>query len=342
MRLEELLQIAVQKKASDLHLTANLPAYLRIDGQLKKAISQPLGAKEVQILAFSILSSDQKTKFLKEKELDTSFEISSGHRFRINIMQEKGAVGLAARVIPEKIPTMEELRLPEIVHNLIGKKQGLILMTGPTGCGKSTSLASMIDNINQNRAEHIVTLEDPVEFLFKSQKSVIKQRELGPDMVSFADGLKHVLRQDPNVVMVGEMRDLETVASAVTLAETGHLILATLHTYSAAQAIDRIIDIFPSHQQAQIRLQVSMTLLGVISQRLLPKSGGGRVAAREILLNNPAVANLVRENKTAQLKSVIQTGVKEGMISMDNSLKSLVKENLIDQETAKVYASYEW
>ena len=246
MRLEELLKIAIQKKASDLHLTANLPAYLRIDGQLKKVSDQILGAKEVQTLAFSILSPEQKNKFLKEKELDTSFEISDGHRFRINILQEKGAVGLAARVIPRKIPTMEELRLSKVVYDLIGKKQGLILMTGPTGCGKSTSLASMIEYVNQNRAEHIVTLEDPVEFLFKPQKSIIKQRELGPDMVSFADGLKHVLRQDPNVIMIGEMRDLETVASAVTLAETGHLILATLHTYSAPQAIDRIIDIFPS------------------------------------------------------------------------------------------------
>jgi twitching motility protein PilT len=227
--------------------------------------------------------------------------------------------------------------MPEIVYELCRLNQGLILMTGPTGCGKSTSLAAMINLINQERRANIITLEDPIEFVFQSDKSLIRQRQLGTDMLSFAEGLKHVLRQDPNVVMVGEMRDLETIATAITLAETGHLILATLHTFSAAQTIDRIIDSFPPYQQNQVRLQVSMTLAGVISQRLLPQKNSGRIAAREVLINNPAVANLIRENKVAQIKSTIQTSADEGMITMDQNLKDLYEKGLIEREVAEAH-----
>ena len=240
-----------------------------------------------------------------------------------------------ARVISSEIPTMEDVKMPEVVYRLLDMYQGLILMTGPTGCGKSTTLAAMINHINTNKSAHIVTLEDPIEFLFKPQKSIVKQRQLHTDMITFQDALIHVLRQDPNVIMVGEMRDLATIAATITLAETGHLVLATLHTHNAAQTIDRIIDIFPSHQQQQIRLQVSMTLTGIISQNLIPQEGGGRVATREILLNTPAVANLIRENKIAQIKTVIQTSAKEGMITMDQDLINLYSKKLISKETAQ-------
>ncbi|MDD3036063.1 MAG: PilT/PilU family type 4a pilus ATPase [Candidatus Saccharimonadaceae bacterium] len=241
-----------------------------------------------------------------------------------------------ARVIPNDIPNLETIDMPSIVMNLLSLKQGLILVTGPTGCGKSTTLASMINFINQNYCSNIITFEDPVEYLFTPDKSIITQRQLGSDMTSFAEGLKHALRQDPNVVMVGEMRDLETIANTVTLAETGHLVFATLHTYSAAQTVDRIIDIFPPYQQNQIRAQLSMTLAAVISQRLLPKIGGGRVAAREILVNTPAVANLIRENKIPQIRTVIETSSKDGMVSLDQHIKKLYKEKLVEKKMAQL------
>src|SRR3989344_3254679 len=242
---------------------------------------------------------------------------------------------MVARVISSKIPTMEDIKMPEIAYKLLGMKQGLVLITGPTGCGKSTTLAAMIDYINTNRSANIITLEDPIEFLFTPNKSIIKQRQLHTDMITFESALIHVLRQDPNVIMVGEMRDLATIAATVTLAETGHLVLATLHTHNAAQTIDRIIDIFPSHQQQQIRLQVSMTLKAVISQQLIPKEKGGRIAAREVMINTPAIANLVRENKIAQIKTDIQTSAQEGMITMDQDLINLYSQKLISKETAQ-------
>jgi twitching motility protein PilT len=236
------------------------------------------------------------------------------------------------------MPTLEEIQMPKIVYNLLDLKQGLILVTGPTGCGKSTTLAAMIDYINLNRFCNIITFEDPIEYVFEPKKSIIVQRELGADMTSFAAGLKHALRQDPNVIMVGEMRDLETIATTITLAETGHLVLATLHTYNASQTIDRIIDIFPPHQQTQVRMQLSMTLAGIISQRLLPTlNGEGRIATREILLNTPAVSNIIRENKVAQLKTVIETSSRQGMRSLDQDLQRLYKEKLIKKEIAQSY-----
>jgi len=338
MTLIEIFQEAVLKNASDVHIMVGKPPILRVDGELKIIKNAPpITKKTVQDLIFQILSSRQKERLINEKELDTSYEIPDKTRFRINCHFEKGNLGLVARIIPAKIPTMEEVLMPEVVYELTRKKQGLILLTGPTGCGKSTSLAAMINLINSERSVHIVTLEDPIEFIFQPIKSVIRQREIGTDTLSFAEGLKHVLRQDPNVIMVGEMRDLETIATTLTLAETGHLVLATLHTNNASQTIDRIIDVFPPYQQDQIRIQLSMVLSGVIAQQLLPRQGGGRIAAREIMINTPAIANLIRENKSAQIKSVIQTSADKEMMTMDQNLEELVRQKLISKEVANMY-----
>ncbi len=337
MSIKELFKIAIKKGASDIHLVAGMSAIVRIDGELvyiDKA--NKLSSKGIEALASSVISAKQKERFLSTRDLDFGFQLD-GFRFRVNLCFEKGNLSLVARVISNKISTLEDINMPKIIYNLLGLKQGLILLTGPTGCGKSTTLASMVNYINENNFANIITFEDPIEFIFSPKKSMIIQRELGSDMLSFGAGLKHAMRQDPNVIMVGEMRDLETIATTITLAETGHLVMATLHTYSAAQTIDRIIDAFPPHQQNQVRMQLSMTLASVISQRLLPKIGGGRVAAREIMLNTSAVSNLIRENKVAQLGSVMETNAKEGMTSMDQNLQKLFKEKMIEKETAKTY-----
>lgn len=336
MTIHEILKLAVKKSASDVHLVVDAPVLLRIDGNLVEVEPKKiLAKKEVEQMVFSLLSEDQKKRFINDKELDFGYENEDEARFRVNLHHEKGNIGLVARVITDKIPTMEDLLMPKVVYDLVNLQQGLILVTGPTGCGKSTTLAAIINHINQNRSSSIVTLEDPIEFRFEHDKSVIIQRQLGSDMVSFNEGLKHVLRQDPNVIMVGEMRDLETIAATITLAETGHLVLATLHTYSAAQTIDRIIDIFPPYQQTQIRMQLSLTLAAVISQRLVVKTKGGRMATREILTNTSAVSNLIRENKIAQIKTVIETSSKEGMVSLDHDLKRLYDAKIISKETAQ-------
>lgn len=338
MNIEELFKIAVREKASDIHIVVGQPPVLRIDGNLQPISGKSkITKKGAEDLIFSILTPKQKEIFLNERELDVSYEIPDLSRFRINLHWEKDNVGLVARVISKEIPTLDEIGMPEVVYDLVELKQGLIIITGPTGCGKSTSLASIIEHINTHRSEHIVTLEDPIEFVFQPKKSIIKQRQLHTDMVSFHSALVHVLRQDPNVIMVGEMRDLETIATTITLAETGHLVLATLHTHNASQTVDRIIDIFPPHQQPQIRLQLSLTLSAIISQRLVPKIGGGRVAAREILLNIPSVSNLIRENKIAQLRTILQTSAEEGMITMDQDLMNLYKSNIISKETAEFH-----
>ncbi|MEA3449443.1 MAG: PilT/PilU family type 4a pilus ATPase [Patescibacteria group bacterium] len=335
MTIKELLKIATDKKASDLHLIVGVPPAIRFDGSLEYIESQkPITKKEMEAMVTQLLSAKDLERFKVSKELDIGTEEES-FRYRINLHFEKGNMGLVARVITDHIPTLDEINLPKVVYNLLDLKQGLILLTGPTGCGKSTSLAAMLNYINHNRFANIITFEDPIEYLFKPEKSIIIQRQLGSDMLSFAEGLKHALRQDPNVIMVGEMRDLETIATTITLAETGHLVLATLHTYNAAQTIDRIIDIFPPHQQNQVKQQLSMTLAGVISQRLVPKIGGGRTAAREILINTPAIANLIRENKISQIKTIIETSSREGMLSLDQNIQHLYKEKLIDKETAR-------
>lgn len=337
MTLDEILKIAVNKGASDVHIVTGKSPILRIDGELFEIDKVPtLDPSDAENIILKILSSGQKEKFTKNKDLDLSYEIDDGNRFRVNCHIERGHYGLAARIIPQKIPTMEEITMPEEVYDLTRMHQGLIIVTGPTGCGKSTSLAAMIQLINSERAVNIITLEDPIEFIHKPDKSIIRQRELGNDMNSFAEGLKHILRQDPNVIMVGEMRDLETIGATITLAETGHLVLATLHTPNAAQTVDRIIDVFPPYQQDQIRMQLSMALSGVISQQLMPGKKGGRVAAREIMINTPAISNLIRENKIAQIRSVIQTSAKEGMITMDRALKKLLDDGLITKEEAEL------
>ncbi len=334
--IEKLFAIANEKKASDLHLLVDMHPILRIDGQLHLLDSEEtITDKLMEDITKTILSPEQQQQFAENKDLDLSYEIADGTRFRINLHVSRDHVGLVARVVPVTIPTMADVMMPEVVNKFMRMNQGLVLVTGPTGSGKSTSLAAMIDMINTERGLSIVTLEDPIEFLYTQKKSIIKQRQLGTDMKSFASGLKHVLRQDPDVILVGEMRDLETIAATITLAETGHLVLATLHTLNAAQTIDRIIDVFPPYQQPQVKLQLSMSLRGVISQRLVPRTDGGLIAAREILVNTPAVANLIRENKVAQIKTVIQTSADEGMVTMDQDLKRLVKEGAITQETAE-------
>lgn len=337
--LGELFKIAVEKHASDLHIAVGKPPILRINGELVPVQEMPVVGQELaRKMVFSLLSKDRLAKFYNEKEMDISYQPSEAYRFRVNLHFEKGAIGIVARVISSQVPSMEEIAMPKVVYDLLDLKQGLILVTGPTGSGKSTSLAAMIDYINKTRKAHIITLEDPIEYIFNSQKSIIKQRQLGTDMESFAAALKHVVRQDPNVVMVGEMRDLETMATTITLAETGHLVLATLHTMGAAQTIDRIIDVFPPYQQDQIRLQLALFLKGIVAQQLLPRSDkGGMVASREVLINNSATANLIRENKISQIKTVIQTSAKEGMQTMDQDLKRLVREGMIEPGIAKLY-----
>jgi len=338
MTINGIFKIGVDRKASDVHLIVGKPPIIRVDGDLYEIKSLPiLNNSSMKKLVYSILSENQQNIFEKTKELDISYEILNLGRFRVNIHWEKDNIGLVSRIINFVPPTMEEIKMPEIIYKLARLKQGLVIFTGPTGCGKSTSLAAMINLINKERSCHIMTLEDPIEFIYTSNKSIIKQRQLNSDVLSFRDGLKHVLRQDPDVVMVGEMRDLETIAATITMAETGHLVLATLHTYSAAQTVDRIIDIFPPYQQFQIRLQLSMTLAGVVSQRLLPKTKGGRVSVREVLINTPAISNMIRENKIAQIGTAIQTSADEGMQSLDQDIKRLYSANIIVKEVAQSY-----
>lgn len=336
MTLDELFKIALKKNASDLHLVSGAPPTLRIDGELVAEGKSSLTGKAVNDLIKSILTREQEERFIKERELDFAHQAGEA-RFRVNIHWSRGAMGLAARLIPSKIPSMEELGLPKVVQEFTSLPHGLVLVTGPTGSGKSTTLASMIEALNQEDALNIITLEDPVEFIFEQKKALIRQRELGSDMNSFGEGLKHVLRQDPDVILVGEMRDLETVSSALTLAETGHLVFATLHTWGAAQTVERIIDVFPSHQQSQVRIQLALTLRGVVSQQLISKSGGGRVSAREIMVATPAIANLIRENKVPQMNTVIQTSAKLGMVTLAQDLKRLIKEGQVSKEDAANY-----
>lgn len=344
MNVKNLFKIAAEKKASDLHLLVGQPPILRINGELVtvnsvwtgKEFYGVLTAMDLSVVVDALLDKDQKTRLIKEKDLDCSYAVENV-RFRVNVSHEKDNLCVVARVIEETKPTLDELGMPPVIKELLEAHEGLILITGPTGCGKSTTLAAMVNHINSTRSCNIVTLEDPIEYIFTSDKSLVAQRQLGSDVTSFASGLKHVLRQDPNIIMVGEMRDYETISAAITLAETGHLVLATLHTYNAIQTIDRIIDIYPPHQQAQIKSQLSMLLTAVISQRLLPRRSGGRIAAREMLIRNAAVSNLIREGKTSQLKSVMEMHSKEGMITLDSHLKKLYEAGEITVEVARTY-----
>lgn len=338
-RIEILLEEVVKKKASDLHLQVGMPPMLRVDGHLTPVPgTQALSEEVVESLVFAMLDEDQKQVLLKDKEFDFSFAFGDLGRFRVNAFHERGNLASALRLIPNEILTVEQLGLPNVMNKFAQYPRGLVLVTGPTGSGKSTSLAALVDKINTERADHIITIEDPIEFAHKSKKSLVVQREVHYDTYSFSAALRSALREDPDVVLIGEMRDLETIASAITIAETGHLVFATLHTNSASQSIDRMIDVFPPHQQPQIRAQLSNILMAICSQRLIPSIGGGRVAAAEILIATPAVRNIIREGKTHQLEAVIQTGSEFGMQSMDKTLVGLIHAGTITYDEARNYA----
>jgi twitching motility protein PilT len=332
----ELMHLAHQQHASDIHITVNSPAMFRLHGNLKPVDSQPLTSSNTLEMAKELMTNEQYEAFLVSGDLDMSYGIPNLSRYRVNIFKQKGDVSLTIRLIPTNIPAMEALGLPAMAEEFAKKPQGLLLVTGPTGSGKSTTLAAIIDYINRTRGDHIITLEDPIEFVHPHKACIVNQREIGVDTESFTSGLRAALRQDPDVILVGEMRDLETISIAITAAETGHLVFGTLHTADAPQTIDRIIDVFPPEAQQQIRVQLASVLLGVMAQRLLPTiDGNGRVAAIEVLVNTPAIANLIRSEKVHQIRSVLQTGKAQGMQTMDMALRDLLQKRAITVEAAK-------
>ena len=335
MDIKDLFELVAKEKASDLLISAGAPPILRINGQLYRSRTDSLTAEQTRKLIFDFLTEEQRSRFEAERELDFSLAFGRRHRFRVNVYLQKNAVTAALRPIPDQIPDIEALGLPDSVKSLCTAQQGLVLVTGPTGHGKTTTQAAMIDRINKERACHVVTIEDPIEYVHNHQRSIVDQREVGSDTDSFLNALKYILRQDPDVILIGEMRDLETIKAALTAAETGHLVFATLHTNDAIQTVDRIIDVFPGGEQQQIRFQLSLSLLAIISQRLLPKADDtGRVLACEVLRNNTAIANLIREGKTHQVYSVVETSRRGGMQTLDSSLKSLYQQGLITREEA--------
>lgn len=337
-QMKDFLDQAIEKGSSDLHISVGLPPMIRIDGRLLPIEGAGVVTPEsAQRLLLSIMKDEQMERLQQRRELDFSFGYKN-MRFRVNAFYQKGNLGAALRLIPMKIKTMEELGVPPILERFTEPSQGFVVITGPTGHGKSTTLAALIHAINSKRAEHIITIEDPIEYVFEHDKSMIVQREVGSDTNSFSRALRSALREDPNVILLGEMRDLETIEAALTLAETGHLVFTTLHTNSAAQTADRIVDVFPPHQQQQVRMQLANVLLGVVSQRLLPKVQGGRVIATEIMVANSAVRNTIREGKTHQLPNIIQTSASEGMISLDKVLAELVSRGDITIDTALSWA----
>ena len=339
--MEGLLRLLVEQGATDLHLSANRPPHLRVDDRLLPTDHAPLTGEDVKEIAYSLISPEKVERFERWKELDFAFSIEGLARFRANYFIQQGYVGAAIRMLPFRIMSFAELGLPgQVVTQLCEKPKGLVLVTGATGSGKTTTLASMVDYLNANREFHILTIEDPIEYLHTSRRSIIDQREIGSDTQSFAQGLKHVLRQDPDVILIGEMRDLETIETALIVAETGHLVLATLHTSDAVQTVNRIVDVFPAHQQNQVRVQLSLELLGVLSQQLIPKAGGrGRVLAAEVLIVNHAVRSLIREQKIHQLYSIIPTGQKGGMRTMNQTLYELYINRVITLEDALARSS---
>jgi twitching motility protein PilT len=335
----DLMQLAVDKNASDIHLVVGSPPVLRVDGELVSVPNEPLLVPEsIEKILHAVMNSEQLERLMVNKEIDFSLPFSEKARFRINAYTQKRSVAAAFRLIPLAIPTVDSLGLPSILHSFTALRQGFILVTGPTGHGKSTSLAAMLDEINQNRAVHIVTIEDPIEFVFNPKQSLVSQREMNMDTHSWSVALRSVLREDPDVVLVGEMRDYETIAAALTVAETGHLVFATLHTNSAAQTVDRIVDVFPDEQQDQVKLQLSNVLEAVVSQRLVPAINGGRVVASEIMLATTAIKTAIRDGKTHQIDSIIQTSSEVGMNTLEASLADLVREGEIGVDTAKSYA----
>jgi len=335
LSIDDLLHLMVERGASDLHIKQGSAPMIRVDGELTPATYEILTADAVRAMCESILTDEQKAKFIAEKELDLAYSVPGLSRFRVNIYLQRGTWGAAMRVIPARPLSLDELKMPPILKDLALKPRGLVLVTGPTGSGKSTTLAAMVNHINESKRAHIVTIEDPIEFIHKDKNCVISQREVGFDTHSFGAALKHVLRQDPDVILVGEMRDLETTAIAISAAETGHMVYATLHTNSAATTVDRVIDIFPPHQQAQIRMQLSVTLEGIMCQTLIPKAkGGGRVMAMELMPVIPAVRNIIREGKSHQIPNAIMSGSQYGMQSMDMALRNLYQQGLVTYEDA--------
>ncbi len=335
IQLKSLLETTFKEKASDLHISVNHPPTLRITGRLVPLVKQKkFSSKDTQALAQALMTPEQAEKFLKEKEIDFSYDFEGRARFRVNVFLQKGETSIALRLIPTEIKTIEELNLPSVLHEFTKASQGFVLITGPSSHGKSTTLAALIDEINHTRTDHIITIEDPIEYIFQGDRSIVDQRELFQDTLSFAKALRSTFRQDPNVIMVGEMRDAETMATAISAAETGHLVFATLHTNSASQTIHRIVDSFPPDQQNQIRAQLSGSLLGVISQRLVPRIKGGLIPACEVMIATPAVANLIRENKIHELPLVIETSAERGMVSLNRALANLVKAKEISLDNA--------
>lgn len=338
-KIETLLEECIRRNASDIHLQYGLPPILRIDGVLTPIAGiNPLSEDALHNLIFAVLDEDQQKILIKDKEFDFSFAFGDIARFRVNAFHERGKLAAAFRLIPNKIKTIADLGMPAVIETFADFPRGLVLVTGPTGSGKSTTLAALINKINLEKSTHIITIEDPIEFTHKSQRSIIAQREVHYDTFSFAAALRSALREDPDVVLIGEMRDLETIQAAITIAETGHLVFATLHTNSAAQSIDRMVDVFPAHQQPQVRTQLANILMGICAQRLVPAIGGGRIAATEIMINNSAIRSLIREGKTHQIDTAIQTGADQGMQTMDRTLAKFVQTGVITYESAREYA----
>jgi len=338
-RIENLLEECVRRNASDLHIQYGLPPILRIDGTLTPVAGQnALNEETIRNLVFATLDEEQQKILMKDKEFDYSFAFGDIARFRVNAFHERGKLAAAFRLIPNQIKNINDLGMPAVVETFAEFPRGLVLVTGPTGSGKSTTLAALIDKINREKSVHIITIEDPIEFTHRSQRAVIAQREVHYDTFSFGAALRSVLREDPDVVLIGEMRDLETIQAAITIAETGHLVFATLHTNSAAQSIDRMIDVFPSHQQPQVRSQLSNMLMAVCAQRLVPAIGGGRVVAAEIMVANSAIRSLIRDGKTHQIDNAIQTGADQGMQTMDRTLAKLVQTGVVTYDSAREFA----
>lgn len=335
MDITELLAFSAKQGASDLHLSAELPPMIRVDGDVRRINLPALSHKEVHSLVYEIMNDKQRKDFEEFLETDFSFEVPGVARFRVNAFNHNRGAGAVFRTIPSKVLTMDQLGMGQVFKDLSNVARGIVLVTGPTGSGKSTTLAAMVDYINESKYDHILTVEDPIEFVHESKKSLINQREVHRDTLGFNEALRSALREDPDVILVGEMRDLETIRLALTAAETGHVVFGTLHTSSAAKTIDRIVDVFPSEEQAMVRSMLSESLQGVISQTLLKKNGGGRIAAHEIMVGTPAIRNLIREDKVAQMYSAIQTGGAHGMTTMDQSLQTLVNKGLITRELAR-------
>jgi twitching motility protein PilT len=339
--IEPYLRVLLQQSASDLILSAGAPPTMRKDGALHPITPDALRPEQIEEMAREVLAGERWKRFEQRHDVDFSFNWRGEARFRINAFMQRGSVGLALRLIPYQIPNYDQLGVPTVVRGLTRLTQGLILVTGPTGSGKSSTLAAMVNDIVATRPCHVITIEDPIEYVYRHQRSIVEQREVGADVESFADALRAALRQTPDVLLIGEMRDLETIAAAITIAETGHLVLATLHTNDTTQAVDRMVDVFPAEQQQQVRVQLSSTLAAVIYQQLLPRRGGsGRVAAFEVLLNNIAVQNLIKEGKTRQLRNVLETGVKDGMNTMERSLSELIRGGLVEVSVAAARAQH--